>query len=268
VDGELLSETFVELTDTLVADFDVIDFMHVLTGRTAALLDVSAVGLLLADPRGELRVLAASSEAARVLELFQLQSDQGPCLDCFRSGRPVASADLTTDGRWPHFAEAAAQAGFGAVQALPMRLRDQVIGALNLFRAAPGPFDQANVRVGQALADVATIGLLHERSMRRSDILNEQLQTALNSRVAIEQAKGKLAERLRIDMDQAFDVLRDYARSRNLRLSDVARDFVDGTRTIDSSVSAPGQRLSRARPTANLPGPPRRPASDKSAGTP
>jgi transcriptional regulator with GAF, ATPase, and Fis domain len=215
MDGQLLSETFVELTDTLVADFDVIDFLHVLTDRSAALLDVSAAGLLLADQRGELRVVAASSEAARVLELFQLQNDQGPCLDCFRSGRPVTATDLGADQRWPRFADAAARAGFTAVQALPMRLREQVIGALNLFRAAPGVFDPMNVRVGQALADVATIGLLHERSMRRGEILNEQLQTALNNRVIIEQAKGKLAERLGLDMDQAFSLLRDHARARN-----------------------------------------------------
>jgi GAF domain-containing protein len=232
MDGQLLSETFVELTDTLVADFDVIDFLHVLTDRSAALLDVSAAGLLLADPRGELRVVAASSEAARLLELFQLQSDQGPCLDCFRSGRPVTATDLSADQRWPRFAAAAGQAGFSAVQAVPMRLRDQVIGALNLFRAAPGTFDPENVRIGQALADVATIGLLHERGMRRSDTLNEQLQAALNSRVVIEQAKGKLAERFGLDMHQAFSVLRDHARSRNLRLSDLARAFVDGTQII------------------------------------
>jgi len=232
MDGQLLSETFVELTDTMVADFDVIDFLHVLTSRTAELLDVSAAGLLLADPRGELRVVAASSEAARLLELFQLQSDEGPCLDCFRSGRPVASAELGADQRWPQFAAAAKQAGFTAVQALPMRLREQVIGALNLFRAVPGALDPASVRIGQALADVATIGLLHERSMRRSDTLNEQLQTALNSRVIIEQAKGKLAERLGIDMNQAFNMLRDQARGSNQRLSDVARAFVDGTQAI------------------------------------
>src|SRR6267154_671355 len=225
MDGQLLSETFVELTDTMVAGFDVIDFLHVLTDRSVQLLDVSAAGLLLADPRGELRVVAASSEAARLLELFQLQNDQGPCLDCFRAGRPVAAADLAAEAqRWPRFAAAARQAGFIAVQALPMRLRDQVIGALNLFRAAPGAFDPASVRIGQALADVATIGLLHERSMRRSDILNEQLQAALNSRVIIEQAKGKLAERLGIDMDRAFTMLRDYARNSNQRLTNVARD--------------------------------------------
>src|SRR6202451_3489014 len=141
MDGQLLSNTFVELTDTMVTDFDVIDFLHVLTGRSAELLDVAAAGLLLADPRGELRVVAASSEAARLLELFQLQSDQGPCLDCFRSGQPVASADWGAAQRWPGFAAAAGQAGFLAVQALPMRLRDQVIGALNLFRATPGAFD-------------------------------------------------------------------------------------------------------------------------------
>ena len=235
MDGELLSDTFVELTDTMVADFDVIDFLHVLTDRTAKLLDVAAVGLLLADPRGQLRVVAASSEAARLLELFQLQNDQGPCLDCFRTGQPVSAADLAAEGqRWPRFAAAARQSGFAAVQALPMRLRDQVIGALNLFRASAGAFDLSDVRVGQALADVATIGLLHERSLRRGDVLNEQLQTALNSRVVIEQAKGKLAERLGLDMEQAFSLLRDQARNRNLRLADLAQAFIDGTQSLPS----------------------------------
>jgi GAF domain-containing protein len=242
MDGQLLSETFVELTDTMVADFDVIDFLHVLTSRSVELLDVAAAGLLLADPRGELRVVAASSEAARLLELFQLQSDQGPCLDCFRSGQPVTATDLNTEERWPRFAHAAGQAGFAGVQALPMRLREQVIGALNLFRATAGEFDAVSVRVGQAMADVATIGLLHERSMRRSDILNEQLQTALNSRVIIEQAKGKLAERLGIDVDQAFTLLRDQARNHNQRLSDLARAFVDGTQAVPSTASGARQR--------------------------
>src|SRR6202451_1483218 len=234
MDGQLLSETFGALTDTMVPGFDVVDFLHVLTNRSVLLLDASAAALLLADPRGELRVVAASSEAARLLELFQLQSDQGPCLDCFRTGQPVSAADLSAGQRWPQFAAAAEQAGFCAVQALPMRLRDQVIGALNLFRAVPGAFDPANVRVGQALADVATISLLHERSMRHSDTLNEQLQAALNSRVIIEQAKGKLAERLGIDMDQAFTLLRDFARNRNRRLSDLAQAFVDGSETLTS----------------------------------
>src|SRR6476646_5845516 len=248
MDGQLLSRTFVELTDTMVAGFDMIDFMHVLTGRSVQLLDVSAAGLLLADSRGERRVVAASSEAARLLELFQLQNDQGPCLDCFRTGQPVTAADLDAEAqRWPRFAAAARQAGFAAVQALPMRLRDQVIGALNLFRATPGAFDPANVRIGQALADVATISLLHERSMRHSDTLNEQLQTALNSRVIIEQAKGKLAERLGIDMTQAFSLLRDHARTRNLRLSDVALACVDGSETLPRPGAAQEHRARRDR---------------------
>jgi len=233
MDGELLTDTFVELTDTLVAGFDVIEFLHMLTDRSVQLLDVDAAGLLLADPRGELRVVAASSEVARLIELFQLQNDQGPCLDCFRSGLPVHASDLTGEAeRWPRFAPAAQQAGFTAVQALPMRLRDQIIGALNLFRASPGAFDIADMRVGQALADVATISLLHERGMRRSETLNEQLQTALNSRVVIEQAKGKLAERLGVDMDQAFSLLRDFARARNRRLSELSQAFVEGTETL------------------------------------
>src|SRR6266705_7030666 len=247
MDAQLLSEAFVELTDTMVADFDVIDFLHVLTDRSVQLLDVSAAGLMLADPRGELRVVAASSEAARLLELFQLQNDQGPCLDCFRTGRPVAAADLAAAAsRWPRFAPAAGAAGFAAVQALPMRLREQVIGALNLFRARPGALDPADIRVGQALADVATISLLHERSMRHSDTLNEQLQTALNSRVIIEQAKGKLAERLGVDMDQAFALLRDRARGSNRRLSDLARAFIDGTETLTT--------LNESRPRLPRPG--------------
>jgi transcriptional regulator with GAF, ATPase, and Fis domain len=256
MDGELLSDTFVELTDTMVAGFDVIDFMHVLTNRSVQLLDVSAAGLLLADPRGELRVVAASSEAARLLELFQIQNDEGPCLECFRSGQPVQVADLVAVAhRWPRFAPAAERAGFTAVQALPMRLREQVIGALNLFRTAPGAFDPADIRVGQALADVATISLLQERNMRHSDTLNEQLQTALNSRVIIEQAKGKLAERLGLDMDQAFSLLRESARTSNRRLSDLARAFVNGKDTLASL----NVRGSPPRPLD--PSPPRRPGS-------
>jgi transcriptional regulator with GAF, ATPase, and Fis domain len=252
MDGQLLSETFVELTDTMVADFDLIDFLHVLTDRSVQLLDVSAAGLLLADPRGELRVVAASSEAVRLLELFQLQNDQGPCLDCFRSGRPAAAADLAAEAqRWPRFAAAAQHAGFAAVQALPMRLRDQVIGALNLFRAVPGAFDPADIRIGQALADVATISLLHERSMRHSDTLNEQLRAALNSRVIIEQAKGKLAERLGLDMNQAFTVLRSDARARNRRLSELAQAFVDGSEILTGLAAS----KTRQRPpgTAQVP---------------
>jgi transcriptional regulator with GAF, ATPase, and Fis domain len=228
MDADLLSDTFVELADTMVADFDVIDFLQLLTDRSVVLLSASAAGVMLADPRGELRVAASSNEAAGLVELFQLQNDEGPCLDCFRTGEPVTATDLTGPGqeRWPRFAEAATQHGFRTVEALPMRLRDQVIGALNLFRTAAGPFDPADLRLGQALADVATIGLLHERNVRRSETVSEQLQSALNSRVTIEQAKGKLAERLSVDMDQAFDMLRGYARNSNQRLTDVARNFV------------------------------------------
>lgn len=228
MDAELLAATFVDLADTLVADFDVIDFLHMLTDRSVALLGASAAGVVLADPRGELRVAAASSEAAELIELFQLQNDQGPCLDCFRTGQSIAAADLTgLDQHWPRFAAAATEAGFRAVQAVPMRLRDQVIGALNLFGATPGSLGTGDMRIGQALADVATIGLLQERSVRRAEVAAEQLQGALNSRVIIEQAKGTMAERLGMDMDEAFRVLRSYARDNNLRLTDAARYLID-----------------------------------------
>lgn len=240
MDGELLTSTFVELADTMAADFDVIDFLHLLTERSVELLDASAAGVVLVDPRGELRLAAASTEAVRVLELFQLQNDEGPCLDTFRTGQFVAAPDLTAAQQaWPRFARAARQAGFEAVHALPMRLRMQVIGGLSLFKEGPGGLDVQHLRVGQALADVATIGLLQQRSIRRGEVLNEQLQDALNSRVAIEQAKGKLAERLGLEMDQAFRQLRTYARDRNLRLSDLAQAFVDGGPADFPDLTAP-----------------------------
>lgn len=224
-----LADVLVELADTLVDDFDVIDFLHVLTQRCVQLLDVSAAGLLLTDAQGALQVVAASTERTRLLELFQLQTDQGPCVDCFRTGQPVSVADLPEAGRWPRFTAAAAEVGFAAVHAVPMRLRKEVIGALNFFGTHPGALDAGRLRMGQALADVATIGLLQQRAIHRRDVLTEELQTALNSRVMIEQAKGVLAERMQIDMDRAFDVLRSYSRNHNRRLSELAEAIVDGT---------------------------------------
>ncbi|GAA3369789.1 GAF and ANTAR domain-containing protein [Streptomyces antimycoticus] len=233
MDQQLLAKTFVELADNLVADFDLIDFLRLLTDRCVGMLDASAAGVLLADRDGKLRVMAASDEQVRLLELFQLQNDEGPCLECFRTGTPVIVPDLSTvTARWPRLAVAAQRSGFAAVQALPMRLRDEVVGALNLFRTTPGPFDPAAAPIAQALADVATISLLQQRTVHRSTVLNEQLQRALNSRVLIEQAKGKLAERQGIDMEQAFTALRGYARAHNRRLADVARAFIDDSEPL------------------------------------
>ena len=230
---QLLAETFVELADTLVAEFDVVDFLHGLADRCVELLAVDAVGLMLADQRGSLRVVASSTEQARLMELFQLQHKEGPCLECFRDGRPVAGPDLAlARPRWPLFAPAAVDAGFAAVQALPMRLRDEGIGAMNLFMHAPGQLDDNGLRVGQALADVATIGLLQERNLRHQEVLAEQLQGALNSRVMIEQAKGLLAERLGLDMAKAFELLRGQARRQGRRLAALADAVADGSEDV------------------------------------
>jgi ANTAR domain/GAF domain len=230
---QLLAATFVELADTLVDDFDVVDFLRGLADQCVALLEVDAAGLMLADQRGSLRVVASSSEQARLVELFQLQHEEGPCFECFHTGQPVSEADLTTAGeRWPAFAPAAARAGFSAVQALPMRLRNNVIGAMNLFMRAPGGLDETGLQVGQAFADVATIGLLQERNFRHQEVLAEQLQGALNSRVAIEQAKGILSERLGVDMEQAFERLRGEARRHNRRLAELAGAVADGSEDV------------------------------------
>jgi transcriptional regulator with GAF, ATPase, and Fis domain len=228
-----LADAFVELADTLVDDFDVVDFLHQVTVRCAEVLGVSAAGVLLTDQRGALRVVAASTEQTRLLELLQLQTDQGPCPECFHSGRPIAVADLSTaTTRWPRFAAEAREVGFASVHALPMRLRTEVIGALNLFDTKPGALDDDTIRLGQALADVATIGLLQARAIRHRETLAEQLQTALNSRIAIEQAKGVIAERHHIDMDQSFTLLRGTARTSNRRLSELARAVVDGSQIL------------------------------------
>jgi GAF domain-containing protein len=234
-----LADVFVEVADTLVDDFDVIEFLHGLTERCVQMLGVSAAGLLLTDQRDALQVVAASSERTRLLELFQLQTDQGPCVDCFRTGQPVSVADLPSAGRWPRFTAAAAEVGFAAVHALPMRLRAEVIGALNLFDTTPGPIDEGKLRIGQALADVATIGLLQQRAIHRRDTLTEQLETALRSRILIEQAKGVLAERLHLDVAEAFTLLRASARSHNRRLADLALAIVDGTEQIQPPAATP-----------------------------
>jgi transcriptional regulator with GAF, ATPase, and Fis domain len=227
-----LRETFVELADTLVADYDIIEFLSTLAQRVVELLGVTACGVLLADHLGTLNVLAASTEQTRLLELFQLQNAQGPCLDAYRTGQSVPCVDLSAaDDRWPLFAPAARAARFGAVCALPMRLREQVIGTVNLFSATPGSMNADDIGLGQSLADAATIGILHERVVRRHDQVADQLQTALTSRVLIEQAKGIIAERLAISVDDAFGILRQYARNNNAKLTDVAAAVVtDGLR--------------------------------------
>lgn len=228
MDTEKLAQTFVSLADTLVDDFDVLDLLHVLTTRCAELLDAAAAGLMLADSDGQLRVTVASSENARLLDVFQIQSDEGPCLECYRSGEPVRAQRLDQSGtRWPRFASAAAEQGFTAVVALPLRLRGEVIGALNLFGDSGGAaITEEEIPIAQAMADAATIAILQDRLARDRSLLTEQLQIALNSRIAIEQAKGALSNRLDIGTDEAFVLLRDRARSDRRRLVEVATEVM------------------------------------------
>jgi GAF domain-containing protein len=221
----------VSMSDTLVADYDVVEMLTAVTGRCVHLLDVSAAGVMLASPPGrELRLIASSSEAMRLVELFELQAKEGPCLEAFRTGEPVAHEVLQGGtGRWPAFATAAMQAGFGSVCALPLRLRDVTIGALNLFSVGDAQMEDRNLIVARAFADLAAIGVLQHRAASEAQRVNEQLSGALSSRVVIEQAKGVIAERAGIDLTEAFSRLRRYARNHNLRLTSVAQAAVDGT---------------------------------------
>lgn len=224
-----LVETFVRLVDSLVDDYDVVDFLQHLATRCVELLDVSEAGIMLVDPDGHLRYMASSSERMRIVELLELQLEEGPCWHAYRRSEPVVSGspqDMTA--RWPRFGPGAADAGFASVSALPMRLRSEVIGALNLFSSRAGELGADDLRVAQAMADVATIGILHERAIHDARVRSGQLTAALESRVIIEQAKGIIAERNGINVDDAFDLLRRFARDHNRRLGDVARDIVDG----------------------------------------
>jgi GAF domain-containing protein len=223
-----LTTAFVELADTLVDDFDLVDFLQGLTDHAAAVSGAEAVGLVLADHRGQLQFMAASNAAGKAMELFQIQSSEGPCLDCFRNQQPTVNADLGhAESIWPEFAPRARAAGFQSVHAFPMRLRGQVLGALNLFGTSAVRFDPEEVRVVQALADVATIAILQERAITRAELITEQLQGALRSRVVIEQAKGTLAQRRGISVDEAFAAIRDQARTERRKLADVAMEVLE-----------------------------------------
>jgi GAF domain-containing protein len=225
-----LAETFVELADTLVESFDTVDFLQLLTDRCVELLAADAAGLLLADAGGVLRWTALTPQHGRLLELFEIEADEGPCRECFAGGRPLPNVDLdAAHDRWPAFAPAAVQAGFAVTHAVPMRLRGQVIGALNLFTDERRTWSEAHVAVAQAMADVATIGLLQQRSLDEQTRLAEQLQSALTSRVLIEQAKGALAARAGITVAEAFTRMRTHARATGLTLTAVATAVVNGS---------------------------------------
>lgn len=235
-----LAQRFVGLADTLVDDFDLAELLDHLVQTCVELLDVATAGLLLVGGNGRLHPVAASTEATRVLELFQLQNDEGPCLACVRTGSVVAVPDITaTTERWPRFSRAAIANGFVSVHALPMRLRQETIGSLNLFNTEPPTLSEDDRRIAQALADVATIGILQQRSLQRASQVAEQLQQALTSRILIEQAKGMLSEHAGIDMATAFARLRHYARGHHLTLGDVSASLIQGSLPPASLVPPP-----------------------------
>jgi uncharacterized protein YigA (DUF484 family) len=222
-------QVFVQLAGTLVADFDVIDFLHTLAQHCVDLLGVSACGILLADHTGRLNLVAASTEQVRLLELSQSLTVEGPCVDAYRTRAPVGCPDMAAAReRWPDFAPAALSAGFTAVHALPMRLREQAIGAVSLYSTRPTELGGRTAELGPALADVATIGIVHERALHRREAVTEQMEKALSSRITIEQAKGVLAERLHVTIEEAFTLMRAYARDHRLKLADTARAITAG----------------------------------------
>ncbi|HYO38480.1 MAG TPA: GAF and ANTAR domain-containing protein [Nocardioidaceae bacterium] len=243
-----LVEIFVEVADTLVDEFDLVEFMQVITLKATEVAGATAVGLMLADPHGRLQLLAASDERAEVFELFRVQRDEGPCQDCFRTGVAVVASDLAQEeNRWPAFALQATAAGFRSVHAFPLRLRRDVIGALGVFSNATGDLDAEDARVVQVLADVATIGLMQERALQRGTQLTEQLEAALNSRVVIQQARGVLAQLHGITPEEAFVLLQSYARMRRFKLVDVAQTVVADPQAVPNLTEP-----SRAEPDADF----------------
>jgi GAF domain-containing protein len=229
----LTATTFVEIVDTLVDDFDVIDVLTQLTSRSVDLLQVAAAGILLADSDGQLRVIGASTEQVGLLELFQIQNDEGPCLDSYRTGTVVADASLDADSAWPRFAKESVRSGYLSVCAVPLRLKSLTLGCLNMFMSEPVALSDAEISLAQALADVASIAIVQDQATREAAIREGHLQNALTSRIFIEQAKGMISERGGVDMDEAFNRLRSYARSNNRLLTEVAESIVAGTTGIE-----------------------------------
>lgn len=249
----LLARTLVELADTLVDDFDVVDLLVLLADRCVEALDVEAAGIMLAGPAGQLRVMASSSEAMHFLEQFEVQTEEGPCFDAYRTGQAVVNQDLDEGSdRWPRFCAEALDAGFHSAHALPLRLRGSVIGALNLFRTGVGEMGPADLEIAQAFADAATISILQHRAAYESRVLAQQLTHALQSRVVLEQAKGVLAERLDLDMERSFITLRNHARNHNLRLVDVAESVIDGSLPASGLDEPNRDPITRSAPSAPL----------------
>ncbi len=236
---ENLLAAFIEFADTIVEEYDIVEFLHRLATRCVHLVDVSEAGIMLANSDNTLHYVASSSERMRLIEIFELQHEEGPCLDAFREGVAIHTAlDDDAYARWPHFAPHAHEAGFASVSALPMRLRSELIGALNVFSSSPTPLGVGDQLVAQALADIATIGILQERAVTDARVVTSQLETALESRIVIEQAKGIIAERNGVDIDDAFMLLRGYARSHNHLLGQTAGQIVDGTLETDALTTA------------------------------
>ena len=230
----LIAAAFVDIVDTLISDFDVIEVLTLLSSRCVGLLDAAAAGILLADSNGHLRVIGASTEQIELLELFQVQNDEGPCLDCLHTGKVGRYSDAEIVSRWPQFAAFCLDAGFASVCAVPLRLKAQVLGCLNIFVTDPAGLSDSDVSLAQALADVASIAIVQEQATRNAATREGHLQFALDSRIAIEQAKGMVAERRSIDMDKAFSSLRTYARNNNRGLTETCEALVAGTITVDA----------------------------------
>ncbi len=244
---EWLARTFVELADTLVADFDLIEFLSMLADRCVELIGSAEVGLALAGPQG-LQMMTSSSERMRMTEVLELQFEEGPCFECYRMGLPVLNQRLSSaDERWPRFAPKARQSGFQTVHAVPLRLRTEVIGAMNVFDTNLRDMTQSEANLLRAFADAATIGILQERTVKQQSDLSVQLQGALNSRIAIEQAKGIVTERLKVDMDTAFAMIRNHARAHSVLLSRVADALVLGTLSA-ADLGSPSQGSHVGRP--------------------
>lgn len=230
-----ISRTFIRLADTQVSAFDLADSLNGLAEQCVELLAVPAAGVLLLDPHGNLAAAAPSAQREKLMALFSTGADSGFWADILQSGTAVHCTELHSEpARWPSFTTAAEKCGFKALHALPMRLRERTIGVLILLSSEPGGADSDDLALAQALADIATIGILQHRTIETGDRLNQQLQTALTSRVVIEQAKGVLSHHGSLSMDEAFRRLRRYTRSHNRLLTDLAGSVADGTADLDA----------------------------------
>ncbi len=234
INQRALLEAYESFGRALLRPYEIGDVLYRLTDQVVEVLDIDGSGVCLAPNGGGLQLLSATDHHVAAIEDTQLTAGTGPILSAYETGEQVRVDDLVDANDWPEFTRFAVDRGMRAVASLPMPVDERRIGALDLFRAEAHVWTDEEMQAAQGLANMASAYVLNHQALSESRTLAGQLQTALDSRIIVEQAKGLLAGRHGLTPNDAFGRLRQYARARGDRLHDVCRHVVEGTLDLPS----------------------------------